>query len=239
MAAITTASRVAAQVREPSNEDLQGFDNLADILVWAGVKGNPQCGTSQCGALLMAIAGDEFKTMSAAEFASISSEDFESALVEWKFSQYDDDYEHGVPDCDLVPNALIKGRARAAHRATRSWQQLDFSTENTNAYNVWVHESMMQPPAQPPAAPPPAAPTPTGETVRLHETVDFTRVREVQMMTEKDRLICLDLFPAEKPSLAQMTGLLDMLKCGAAATWTSPYGEATTSEQPAASDFVD
>ena len=59
--------------------------------------------------------------------------------------------------------------------------------------------------------------------MRLHETVDFTRVREVQMMTEKDRLIGLDLFhklmhrepfPAEKPSLAQMTGLLEMLKCG-------------------------
>ena len=171
----------------------------------------------------MAIAGDEFKTMSAAEFASISSEDFEAALTEWKFSQYDDDYEHGIPDCDLVPNALIKGRARAAHRATRIWQQLEFSTEDTNAYNVWVHESMMQPPAPPTAAPPSAAPAPTGETVRLHETVDFTRVREVQMMTEKDRLIGLDLFhklmhrepfPAEKPSLAQMTALLEMLKCG-------------------------
>ena len=27
--------------------------------------------------------------------------------------------------------------------------ELEFSTEDTNAYNVWVHESMMQPPAPP------------------------------------------------------------------------------------------
>ena len=102
MAAMSTASRVQRRCASRADEDLQGFDNLADILAWAGVKGNPQCGTSQSGALLMAIAGDEFKTMSAAEFASISSEDFEAALAEWKFSQYDDDYESGTPDCDLV-----------------------------------------------------------------------------------------------------------------------------------------
>ena len=93
---MSTAARNAAPVREPADDDLEAFDNLADILAWAGVKGNPVVEYTQSGALLVAIAGDEFKTISAAEFASISSEDFEAALAEWKFSQYDDNYEFGT-----------------------------------------------------------------------------------------------------------------------------------------------
>jgi len=167
---------------------------------------------------LFAIAGGEFTSMSAAEFASISPNDFEAALGEWKFTQYDDNYEFGNVECGLLPNALIKGRARAAHRAARIWQKLEFSTSATNAYNVWIDESVVKAKAAA-AAPPAAAPAPAGEIVRLHETVDFARVRDVPMMTTKDRLTGLDLFfklmhrepfPAEKPSLAQMTALLEI-----------------------------
>ena len=190
---MATAARTAAPVREPTDDEFEAFENLTDILAWAGVKGNPEVEYTQSGALMVAIAGDEFKTITAAEFASISSEDFEAALAEWKFSQYDNDYEFGTPDCNLSPNALIKGRARAAHRAARIWQKLEFSTNATNAYNVWVDESVIKAKTTI-AAPPAAAPAPAGEIVRLHETVDFTRVREVHMMTSKEHLTGLDLF---------------------------------------------
>ena len=92
-----------------------------------------------------------------------------------------------------MPNALIKGRARAAHRAARIWQKLEFSTNATNAYERWVDESVIKAKTAA-AAPPAAAPAPAGEVVRLHETVDFARVRDVPMMSDKDRLNGLDLF---------------------------------------------
>ena len=74
---MSTAARTTAPVREPADEELDLFESLTDILAWAGVKGNPEVEYTQSGALLVAIAGDEFKTITAAEFASISSDDFE------------------------------------------------------------------------------------------------------------------------------------------------------------------
>ena len=139
-----TTARIAAAVREPTDAELEKFQCLADILAWAGVKGNPDVEYTQAGSLLYAIAGDEYQSIPAVEFASIAPADFEEALSDWKFSQYDDNYEHGVPECNLVPNALIKGRARAAHRAARIWQKLEFSTSATNAYNVWIDESVVK-----------------------------------------------------------------------------------------------
>ena len=111
-----------AAVREPSEKQLEEFSSLADIFEWAGIKGNPVVEYTQAGALLFAIAGGEFTSISADEFASISPSDFEAALGEWAFSQYEDNYELGDVVCELLPNALIKGRARAAHRAARIWR---------------------------------------------------------------------------------------------------------------------
>ena len=187
------AARTASVVREPTDADLENPQRLADIIAWAGVKGNPDVEYTQAGSLLSAVAGDEHQTITAGEFASVAPADLEAALSDWKFSQYEDNYEQGVPECHLVPNALIKGRARAAHRAARIWQKLEFSTSATNAYNAWVDESQVKAKTMA-AAPPTAAPAPAGEIVRLHETVDCARVREVQMMTTKDRLLGLDLF---------------------------------------------
>ena len=158
--------------------------------------------------------------MPAEEFASVAPADFEEALRSWRYSQYDD-YGNGNPECSIVPNALIKRRARASHRAARIWKGLEWSTTATNAYTLWIDEAQVATRTQN-VAPPVAAPASCGETVRLHETVDCTRVREVQMMTPKARGLGLDLFgklmhrelfSAEKPSVAQMTALLEILEC--------------------------
>ena len=65
-------ARSAAPVREPTADELQSFQTIADVMIWAKVKGNPLVNYTQAGALMEAIAGDEFETMTVAEFASIS-----------------------------------------------------------------------------------------------------------------------------------------------------------------------
>ena len=94
---------------------------------------------------LFAIAGEEYTSMTAEEFASISPEDFESALGVWTFSQFDDNYEMGSVECNLEPNPLMKGRARAAHKAARIWQKLEFSTKSMNEYKALIDEGFSMP----------------------------------------------------------------------------------------------
>ena len=64
---------------------------------------------------------------------------------------------------------------------------------------------------------------PTGDVVRMHETVDVTKVREVRMIDaaimHKGILLFLKFmmrepFPEERPSLARLTTLLEILWCG-------------------------
>ena len=62
-------ARIPAAVRGPSAY-LVCFTNLDDIITWAGIKGNPSYVCSQPGSLLYLLAGDEFSTIDAAEFAS-------------------------------------------------------------------------------------------------------------------------------------------------------------------------
>ena len=61
---------------------------------------------TQAGALLYAMAADEFRTIRAEEFASVAPADFEEALDEWSYSQYENDYGNGVPECDINPTAI-------------------------------------------------------------------------------------------------------------------------------------
>ena len=126
-------ARNTSAVREPTDAELGSFQGLKDILAWAGIKGNPDLEYTQAGSLLFAIAGDEFQTVPAEEFASVAPADYEEALSNWKYSQHDEDFGNGNPECHLVPNALVKSRARAAHRAARIWKKLEFSTNATNA----------------------------------------------------------------------------------------------------------
>ena len=101
----------------------------------------------------------------------------------------------------------MKGRARAAHRAARIWKSLEWSTLATTAYVQWKDEAEVKV-RDPSPGPHTATAASSCDMVRMHETVDVARVREVSMMSPKDRMIGLDLFfklmhrepfPAEKP----------------------------------------
>ena len=72
-------------VREPTGPELQGFSGLKDILAWASLKGNPDLEYTQAGSLLYAIAGDEFQTVPAEEFAFVAPADFGEAFVHQLF----------------------------------------------------------------------------------------------------------------------------------------------------------
>ena len=219
-----TAARNASAVREPTKEEFESFAGLHDILRWAGIKGNPELKFTQAGSLMFAVASEEFATIRVDEFASVDQEDFEATMREWIYSAEEEDYGHGAPACTIKPNAILKARARAAHRAARIWQNLEWSTAALREYTIWKDEAEMAQRNPTTIAPVvQAAAAATGDMVRMHETVDSTRVREVPMMLEKDRSTGLKLFfklmhrepfPAEKPSLAQVTALLEILKCG-------------------------
>ena len=129
-----TTTRNASAVREPNVEELESLRSLKDILTWVAIKGDPSVAYSQAGSLLYLLAGDEFKTMHADEFASISPADFEDSLASWMYSAYDSDYGFGAPDLDIKPPPLAKGRARAAHRAARLWKHLEWSSQAVTAY---------------------------------------------------------------------------------------------------------
>ena len=123
--AMMNATRNSAAVRGPTPVVLKGFGSLADVMAWAAVKGDATWAGSQAGSLLQLLAGDEFASMEPEEFASISPDDFEEALASWKYSDYERDYGHGMPDLTMKPPALAKARARVAHRAARLWKHLE------------------------------------------------------------------------------------------------------------------
>ena len=67
--------------------------------------------------------------------------DFEEALTTWTYSAGDTDQHRGTePDMNMKPLALVKARARAAHRAARLWQHLEWSSQAVTSYKQWQDE---------------------------------------------------------------------------------------------------
>ena len=205
-----TTTRNAAAAREPTVVELEKHGSLRDILTWAAVRGDPSVAYSQAGSLLHLLAGDEFTSMHAEEFAFITPDDFEDALSSWMFSAYDADYGHGAPELTEKPLPQIKARARAARRAARLWKHLGRSSQAVTAYKQCQDEEAVKVKGASTVQQTIAA-APSGDMVLMHETADVTKVREVPMMGKPEwgkglglfkRLMMRAPFPAEKPSLA-------------------------------------
>ena len=75
------AARNASAVREPTQDELNIFGSLSDIMAWVAVKGKLYLEYTQAAALLYHLAGDEFRTVQAEELASVSLADFEETLT--------------------------------------------------------------------------------------------------------------------------------------------------------------
>ena len=170
--------RNAAAVREPSNGDLEKFRSLGNVIRWAGLTGDLDYRFSQAGSLLFLLgaAGAEFDggVASAADFASISPEDYEDTIHNWMYSVEStnghNDYD---PDLGVKPNAIVRGRVRAAHRCAHIWQHLEWSSQACTQYRQWKDEKS----SENIRAAPPVAAQPSGDMVRMHGTVDVATVR--------------------------------------------------------------
>lgn len=230
-------TRIATAVREPTPDELKNFRNLSDVLTWAIVKGDPSWEHTQAGSLLHLLAGDEFTTMEGEEFASIIPADFEDAVAAWKFSIFDGDYGHGRPDITerLLPS--VRTRARVAHRAAQLWKHFEWSSQAVTAYKQWQDVEAVTVRGVN-AVQQTTIAAPSGDMVRMHETVDVTKIREVPMMESRDWEKGLDFlklfvhkffFPVEQPSLAQMTALLKIFRCGGCYVVFLFFGVITTS----------
>ena len=131
-------SRNPAAVREPSIEYLQGFGTLRDILSWAGIQGDPEYAYAKAGSLLYLMAGDEFYTIESIEFSSIAPSDFDDTLKGWKYSDDNYDMQRGDdPGMNIKPTPIVKARARAAHRAARIWNHIEWSAQACTSYKQW------------------------------------------------------------------------------------------------------
>ena len=109
------------------------------------------------------------------------------------YSPYDDGCGNGTPESVIRPTAIVKGRARAAHRAARLWKGLEWSSQAVTNYKQWLDTEAVKVKDSKPG-PQTATAAPSGDMVRMRETVDVTKVREVPMMEPKDWGIGLDLF---------------------------------------------
>ena len=69
-----------AALPEPSQDELQAMGSLADVLYWAGLKGNCQYKYSMAGALIDSLGGEEAADMTIGEFGAIKCEHLEAAI---------------------------------------------------------------------------------------------------------------------------------------------------------------
>ena len=94
---------------------------------------------------------------------------------------------------NMKPPPLVKARARAAHRAARLWKHLEWSSQAVTAYKQWKDEDAAKA-KDASIVQQTIAAAPSGDMVRMHETVDVTKVREVPMMETREWGKGLDLF---------------------------------------------
>ena len=83
-----------AAVREPSEADVAGFMDLADVFTWAKIKGRLECPGSRAGSLLRLVATSDWAECEIEDMASVSPDDFEGLLGAWAFcGDYGDELE--------------------------------------------------------------------------------------------------------------------------------------------------
>ena len=78
MALMLNAQNPAARFNE-----LARFNDLDDIITWSGLNGDPSYAYSEPGSLVYLLAGEEFPSIDAVEFATITPDDYEEALRDW------------------------------------------------------------------------------------------------------------------------------------------------------------
>ena len=94
-------------VREPTTEEVEAMDDLAAILVWAGIRGDLDYYSCMAGSLLKALGSDEHMTVD--DIATMILGDIDATLRDdWKYSETDLANGSGEVERGIVPRAMIK-----------------------------------------------------------------------------------------------------------------------------------
>ena len=113
----SSSSSSGPLLREPKPDELASLDSLRAIFTWARLTGDPDFRGSAPGALLRLLGGDG--TTEIDEFAAVSTDDLEIAMVSWLHT--DRDVGDGRPDheweLDISPTPIVRSRVRVAHHA--------------------------------------------------------------------------------------------------------------------------
>ena len=104
---------------EPTKAEMASMENLLDVLAWSKLDGAVAVG------LLIALGADADSAIH--EVASIGPDDFEEGLTIWRIDVVDENAR--------APTPMEKGRARTFIRACRLAAQLEWSAEETDAWN--------------------------------------------------------------------------------------------------------
>ena len=89
------APSVHSDVREPTSEQLQGFESIEDLFAWAKAKGRLDWPGSKAGSLLRVVAGDEWDDVEIDDFASVAPVTYERLHDRWRYSDVEPDGSDG------------------------------------------------------------------------------------------------------------------------------------------------
>ena len=225
---------------EPTTEEMLEIHSIHDLMAWAKIGGDADWVPSPA-ATYMQLFGMSAST-DIIDFASIEPADFEAVIPTWRYSLTENAYDGHIGeevDLDLAPSLIMLGRARRCYHAARVWAKLEYSQDEIEAYKVErqaTREARRQAKAESAAAhgfPTGgqqviqllAAPkTPPGDTINLNKVVDLTKNREIPVISTDMYAQCMAAYKelnwglkpdaAKRPSIQQLTGLRELLRCG-------------------------
>ena len=229
----------SAAVREPTKEEVDGFNTLADVFEWARIRGGLACPGSRAGSLLRLLAQHDWFQTDIADVANVAVEDFDHIIGNWLYCGGDIDAEaegaEFMPETmEETPGPILLGAARAFHQACKIQCKLVWSRDDIEAHAARMHQQRDDWVASNAASSSQAwepiilhAPVaPVSQTVNIGTLMDTGKSQEVPLLHE-------DVFwrgienwrrteghgvddpdPAIRPSLQQYTAWLAVVALG-------------------------
>jgi hypothetical protein len=198
---------------EPNKADLGSMESLLDVLAWSKLDGAVAVG------LLIALGADADSAIH--EVASIGPDDFEDGLTVWRIDVVDENAR--------APTPMEKGRARTFIRACRLAAHLEWSAEETDAWNWEEAQRGAKAEEARTAAilaasvghslPPPVMP-PAVRSVKVSEIADVTKTIEAPVLADCVVSAAFKTFkakmwtnprPEQEPTTDQLSALADLL----------------------------
>ena len=205
----------AAGAREPTPDPIAGWNGMADVALWANLKGDALDPATQAGSLLLATdAVEDGELCSIAEFAAMDPDAFLDSILGWTYCE--------GTGATVQPGPVLLGKARSMLRGARLATGVDWTKAASDAYDQKItdtaerswHSFVQQTSTAGAVASPHAATTEAvniliaqrvdeitksrTDHVNLAEVVGHTKKREVAVMTADAYDECWNRFAAAK-----------------------------------------